>query len=373
MSLVRVRELVIKEFIVLFRDRMNRRILFMAPIIQIVIFGYVVNYDVKDVTLAVFDQANTSQSRELVRAFDASPVFRVTLRPGNDRELEEALLEKKVDLALKIPPDFSVRIRSGQSAPVQLIADGTQSNMAQIRLAYSQAVVSGYNVRALQRIAGTKLAYGRIDDRIRTWYNPNLDSSLFFVPGIVAFIVMLISLLLTSIAVIREKEQGTMEQLLVTPLTPSEMILGKTIPYIVISIAQMALITAFARLWFDIPMAGSTLLLLAATCLFLLSTLGIGLFVSTVSATQQQAMMTTFFVMLPAFMLSGFIFPIANMPLAVRIVTYLNPLRYFLEVVRGIFLKGVSLDVLWPQYAAMAVLGAVFLSGAVARFHKRLD
>ena len=183
---------------------------------------------------------------------------------------------------------------------------------------------------------------------------------------------MLLSLLLTSIAIIKEKEAGTMEQLIVTPLKPIELIIGKTIPYIIISIAQMAVVTVFAVFWFSLPLAGSITLLLA-TCLFLLSTLGIGLFISTISSTQQQAMMTTFFFILPFFMLSGFVFPIANMPEIVQWLTYLNPLRYFLVIIRGIFLKGVGLGILWPQYAALAVLGTAVFAGAVGRFRKRLD
>jgi len=369
----RILELVRKEFIVLFRDPRNRRVLFMAPVIQILIFGYVVNYDIENIRLALFDQSRTTVSRDFVDAFEASPVFTVAYTSANDAELEDLLLDRKVDLGLKIPPDFAGRIRSGGGADVQIIADGTQSNMAAIRLAYTQLVIAAYNERTLRESLGGSFDRPRIDDRIRTLYNPNLTSRFFFVPGIVAFIVMLISLLLTSIAVIREREQGTLEQLLVTPLGPLEMILGKTIPYIAISLVQMAAITLFAKIWFGVPLAGSAVTLLAATCLFLLSTLGIGLFISTVSATQQQAMMTTFFVMLPAFMLSGFIFPIANMPLPVRAITYVNPLRHYLEIIRGIFLKGVGMEVMWLQFVELAVLGLVFLSGAVMRFHKRLD
>jgi ABC-2 type transport system permease protein len=200
-----------------------------------------------------------------------------------------------------------------------------------------------------------------------------MDSKNFFVPAIVAFVVMLLSLLLTSIAVIREKETGTLEQLIVTPLKPIEMIMGKTIPYIVISLVQMIVVTILSKFWFDVPIAGSLPLLFLATCLFLMSTLGVGLFISTVSSTQQQAMMTTFFFILPFFMLSGFVFPIANMPVVVQWLSYLNPLRFFLVILRGIFLKGVGFHVLWPQFLALTVLGIILFAGAVGRFHKRLD
>jgi ABC-2 type transport system permease protein len=245
--------------------------------------------------------------------------------------------------------------------------------MASIRISYTVIVLDRFNTAMIKELVGRELKYGKLDARIRTWYNPNLDSQHFFVPGIVAFVVMLISLLMTSIAIIKEREMGTMEQLIVTPLRPIELIIGKTIPYTIISIVQMVLVTLFALFWFEIPLAGSAAALFLATCLFLLSTLGIGLFISTISRTQQQAMMTTFFVILPIFMLSGFVFPIANMPDVVQWLTYLNPLRYFLVIIRGIFLKGVGLDVLWPQYAALAVLGIAVFTGAVGRFRKRLD
>ncbi|HLE19087.1 MAG TPA: ABC transporter permease, partial [Syntrophales bacterium] len=208
---------------------------------------------------------------------------------------------------------------------------------------------------------------------IRTWYNPNLDSQHFFVPGIVAFLIMLLSLLLTSMAIIKEKESGTMEQLIVTPLKPVELIIGKTIPYIIISLTQMVVVTLLAIFWFSLPLAGSVALLFVASCFFLLSTLGVGLFISTISSTQQQAMMTTFFFILPFFMLSGFVFPIANMPLVVQWLTYLNPLKYFLVIIRGIFLKGVGLSILWGQFALMTALGVILFTGAIMRFRKRLD
>ena len=247
------------------------------------------------------------------------------------------------------------------------------SNMASERIAYTLNVLQRFNNQLIRELYAQKMDYGKIDGRIRTWYNPNLESRIFFVPGIVAFLIMLFTLILTSMAIIREKEAGTMEQLIVTPLKSSELILGKTIPFIIIAQAQMGLVTSFAVYWFDIPMVGSIPLLIAATCLFLLSTLGIGLFISTISVTQQQAMMTTFFFILPFFMLSGFVFPIANMPAVVQWLTYLNPLRYFLVIIRGIFLKGTGIFVLWPQFLGLAVLGLIVFTGAVSRFRKRLD
>jgi ABC-2 type transport system permease protein len=287
--------------------------------------------------------------------------------------MEEGLLRGKVDLAIKIPPDFAATIRKGQTASVQIVADGTMSNMASMRIAYTATVLDKFNRETLRELYPQHMTYGKIDARIRTWYNPNLDSQYFFVPGIVAFLVMLTSLLLTSIAIIREKEAGTMEQLIVTPLTASELITGKTIPYIMLALIQMSAIIVVAIFWFEIPLIGNVFLLFFAASLFLMSTLGIGLFISTISSTRQQAMMTTFFFIMPFLMLSGFIFPIANMPQVVQWLTYLNPLRYFLVIIRGIFLKGIGLSILWPQYLALAVLGTFVFTGAITRFKKRLD
>jgi ABC-2 type transport system permease protein len=306
-------------------------------------------------------------------AFTAGRIFRITHRPADSKEMEKLFLAGQADIGIRIPPDFSSLIRRGETARVQIIADGSMSNMASVRISYAVMVIDRLNRELLKELYGRDLQYGKIDARIRTWYNPNLDSQNFFVPGIVAFVVMLISLLLTSIAIIREREAGTMEQLIVTPLKPIELIIGKTIPYTIVSIGQMVLVMLFALYWFQLPMAGSFLALFLATCLFLLSTLGIGLFISTISKTRQQAMMTTFFFILPFFMLSGFVFPIANMPVFVQGLTFLNPLRYFLIIIRGIFLKGVGLHILWPQYAALAVLGVLVFTGAVRRFRKRLD
>ncbi len=373
MSWLRIREMVRKEFIQLFRDRKNRPILILSPLIQLLVFGYVVNYDIRDIRVALLDQSLTRESRLLTDSFTAGRIFRITHLPGTPGQLEALLLAGKVDLGIKIPPDFGSRIRRGDTAAVQVIADGGMSNMASVRIAYTTMVIDRFNAELIQELYGRELKYGKIDGRIRTWYNPNLDSQHFFVPGIVAFLVMLISLLMTSIAIIKEREAGTMEQLIVTPLKPLELIIGKTIPYTIIAIGQMGMVTLLALYWFEIPLAGSVFALFLATCLFLLSTLGIGLFISTVSKTQQQAMMTTFFFILPFFMLSGFVFPIANMPTFVQWLTYLNPLRYFLVIIRGIFLKGVGLHILWPQYAALAVLGIAVFTGAVGRFRKRLD
>lgn len=373
MNWLRIRELVRKEFIQLFRDKKNRPILIIAPLVQLLVFGYVVTTDIRDITVGFLDQSKTRESRMLFDAFNTNTTFTIVYVTDRPKDLEHRLLRRKIDLAVKVGPDFSERIRKGETADVQILADGSMSNMAAVRIAYASFVIDRLNRLLIRELYPFRMDYARVDARIRTWYNPNLYSQNFFVPGIVAFLIMILTLLFTSMAIIKEKEAGTMEQLIVTPIRPFELILGKTIPYIIIALSQMIVVTLFAILWFQIPLTGSIVLLSFATCLFLLSTLGIGLFISTISSTQQQAMMTTFFFILPFFMLSGFVFPIANMPQVVQWLTYANPLMYFLIVIRGVFLKGVGLDVLWPQLVAMAIIGVVVFAGAVRRFRKRLD
>jgi ABC-2 type transport system permease protein len=373
MSWLRIRELVRKEFIQLFSDKRNRALMFIFPFIQMFVFGYVVNYDITNIRVATLDYSKTYESRKLADSFTGSKIFHITNNVADERQMTELLLREKVDMGIKIDHDFASIIRKGQTAPIQILVDGSMSNMASMRVAYTASVLDKFNRETLRELYPMNMSYGKVDARIRTWYNPNLNSQYFFVPGIVAVLIMVTAFILTSIAIIREKEDGTMEQLIVTPLKSYEFIIGKTIPYIILSLGQMAAVIVLAIYWFEIPLNGSILLLFFATCLFLLSTLGIGLFISTISATKQQAMMTSFFFILPFFMLSGFVFPISNMPEIVQWLTYLNPLRFFLVILRGIFLKGVGLDVLWPQYLALTILGIIVFSGAISRFKKRLD
>lgn len=373
MNWLRVRELVRKEFIQLFSDRRNRALLLVMPFLQMLIFGYVMNYDIKNVSMAVLDYSKTHESRSLIDSFKGSNIFHITNTVANENQMTELLLRQKIDVGIIISHDFAPVIRQGQTSPVQFLLDGSMSNMTAVRAAYIASVLDRFNREELRRLYPIHMSYGRVDARIRTWYNPNLDNQYFFVPGIVAVLIMITTFILTSIAIIREKEDGTMEQLIVTPLKSYEFIIGKTIPYIIISLALMVAVTGAAIFWFEIPFKGSLFLLFIATCLFMLSTMGIGLFISTISSTKQQAMMTAFFFILPFFMLSGFVFPISNMPEVVQWLTYLNPLRFFLVILRNIFLKGVGFDVLWPQYLALTILGMVVFSGAISRFKKRLD
>jgi ABC-2 type transport system permease protein len=281
-----------------------------------------------------------------------------------------------VGLILRIDHGFSEDLRGGRSARVQLIVDGTDSNTAAVVLGYANRITAGMSqqilLERLQRTRGRAELPGQVELESRAWFNENLVSRNYYVPGVIVIVVTLVTLLLTSMAVVREKEIGTIEQIMVTPIRPLEFVLGKTVPFALIGLIDVAIITVVGVFWFEVPVRGSVWLLFGCTCVYLLTTLGVGLLISTVSHTQQQAMMSTFFFFFPAMLLSGFVFPIANMPEVVQWLTYANPLRYFLVIVRGIFLKGIGLDILWPQLAALAVMGTLTLSLVVQKFNKTI-
>lgn len=372
--LERIKQMLRKEFLQLFRDPKMRGVVFLMPLIQLMVFGYAVTTDVQDVTTAVYDLDNSVASRELIARFEHSGYFQIVEYVGDDRRARELVDRGIVQAVIRINPGFQRDLQTGKTAPLQIIVDGTDSTTAGIVLDYSARIAGRYSEQILltrfQRLHGAAQGPGQVALQSRAWFNENLESRNFYVPGVIAIIVMLITLMLTSMAIVREKEIGTMEQVMVTPITPTEFILGKTVPFALIGFADVILITVVGVFWFDVPIRGNLLLLLLATGLYLMPTLGIGLLISTVSQTQQQAMMTTFFIYLPAVLLSGFMFPIANMPPIIQGLTYLNPLRYFLVIVRGIFLKGIGLEILWPQMVALAVLGVITLWLASRRFRK---
>lgn len=382
----RIAEIVRKEFRQVFRDPRLRTVLILPPIVQSILFGYAVNMDVEHARIAWLDADRTVESRDLRAEFEGSLSFRITHFPDSDIEAGHLLDEGEVMAAVRVLPGFGRDVARGETAAVQLLVDGANSNTASIVQEYARRAVSRYSARQGQAQLNQKLL-GRlggegppvsmrlpsIDIRTRVWFNENLVSRNYFVPGVVVNIIALVTLMLTALAIVREKEIGTMEQLIVTPIQPLELMLGKTIPFALVGLVQMAALTLLARFLFFVPFRGSEWVLLASTILFLLTTLGCGLFISTISRTQQQAMMATFFFFFPALLLNGFAFPIASMPEAVQWVTYLNPVRYFMEIVRGVFLKGLGFMDLWPQMLAMAVLGVSVIGFSAKRFHKRLD
>lgn len=366
-SIERIRQMVVKEFIQIFRDKRMKAIVFVLPLLQTMVFGYAVTTDVNNIPTAIYDLDRSLESRELARRFAASGYFRIMATPGSPARLQELLDRATVTVALQINRGFSSDLKRRVPASIQVLADGTDSNTATVALDYANRIIQTY-AQELSRVN----APVKIDVLTRAWYNPELKSKNYNVPGVIAMVIMLTSLLLTSMAVVREREIGTMEQLMVTPLRPAEFILGKTIPFALIAFFDMVLVTGFAVLMFDIPIRGSLYLLPLSTAIYLLSVLGIGLFVSTLAKTLQQALMATFLFYMPAVLLSGFMFPIENMPAIFQYMTYANPLRYFLVIIRGLFLKGNGIAILWPQMAALFTVGITVITLSSLRFRKRL-
>lgn len=379
----RLKHMLIKEFIQIFRDPRMKAVLIGTPIMQLFVIGYAVTTDVTDVATVVLDLDRSQETRELIRRFESSGYFRVVRQVDSPRTLRQLIDRGEAKAALHFDPGFSRDLARGRTAVVQVIVDGTDSNTAGVVMDYANRIINQVSRERLQEsLAGRRLGAGTlavsqwtlpgIDLRARAWYNPDLRSRNYYVPGVIAILIMLTLLLMTSMAIVREREIGTMEQLLVSPIRPSELILGKTLPFALIGFFDVALITTVAVLWFAIPIRGSLALLFGATAIYLLPVLGVGLFISTISKTQQQALMATFFFFQPAMLLSGFAFPIANMPEAIQYLTYLNPLRYFLIIIRGVFLKGNGIEVLWPHMLALFLLGVTVLGASTLRFHKRL-
>ena len=372
----RIRQMLVKEFIQVFRDPRMRTVIFIIPCVQTIIIGYAVTLDVRDVRTAVYDLDNTQQSRDVVAAFVHSGYFRVVEYVDSEDRARELVDRGRVSMVLQMNRGFSEELQAGRTAQVQVIVDGTDSNTAGIVLGYAGRITAALSERIVvdrfARLTGMHREANLVDLRSRAWFNENLESRNYFVPAVIVVVVTLVTLLLTSMAVVREKEIGTMEQIMVTPITPVEFVLGKTVPFALIGFADVIIVTLVGTLWFGVPVRGSLLLLMFATGLYLMTTLGAGLLISTISQTQQQAMMSTFLFFFPAMLLSGFAFPIANMPQVVQWLTLANPLRYFLVIVRGIFLKGVGADVLWRELATLAGMGISTLWLVSRRFHKTL-
>jgi ABC-2 type transport system permease protein len=374
--LERLRTMMRKEAIVVLRDPRMRTVVFVAPIIQLVIFGYAANTDVRHVRTAVLDLDNTPASRELVARFAGSTYFDIVSYVATADAAQSLVDRGSARAIIRLDKGFQEDLDAGRTAAVQLIVDGVDSSTAGVVLKYAGEIATAYSRqqigRRLDRLTGAGPRPGQVVLEPRVWFNENLESRNFYVPGIIANLVMLITLILTSMSIVREREIGTMEQVMVTPITPAELILGKTIPFAIISFIVVLLVTTVGVFWFGVPIRGSLVLLAAATTLYLLSAAGLGLLVSTICKTQQQAMMSTFFIMFPAILLSGFVFPIANMPLPVQWLTLADPLRYFIVVLRGIFLKGVGISILWPQLLGLAAIGTFVVTLAAKRFHKTL-
>jgi ABC-2 type transport system permease protein len=371
-GLQRVRHLIRKEFLELRQDPRLFGLVILAPLLQLTMLGYAASTDVRDIPVLVVDQDQSAESRDLISRFEASQNFVIADSVSSPAEVDAYLDRGRAWMALVIPADYGEDIRSGRATKVQVVADGTDANSTNVALGYAGALIASY-ARELAALSGRGTAQPLIEADIRVWFNPGLESRVFMIPGILALVLLVVTVNLSAMAIVREKELGTLEQLNVTPLARWELIAGKLLPYAALGMIDVFLVIAVAVGWFEVPLRGSLMLLLGMCLVYLLSTLGLGLFVSTISHTQQQAMMTaSFFFLLPMIFLSGFIFPIENMPTWIQPLTYLIPLRYFLVILRGIFLKGIGLEVLWPQALALLAWGLAILTLATLRSTKRL-
>jgi len=365
-----------KEFLQLIQDRKMLGVSIVAPIFQLIILGYAATFDVKEIPMVVVDQDRTASSRNVVARFVSTGYLLVVENADRMGDIDELLDNGHASAAIVIPRGFEAGLGANRTTTIQFIVDGSESSSASIALNYAAIIVSRFSqdvvLEQFQRRGAARLP-ARLLAEFRVWYNPELRSRNFMVPGVLGLLLMVMTMILTSLAIVKEKELGTLEQLVVTPIRPYQLITGKLAPFLLIGIVDVFLVVVITTWVFDLPVKGGIGLLFALSLLFLMTTLGLGLFISTISRTQQQAMMTAiFFFMLPMVFFSGFVFPIENMPPIIQYISYLLPLRYFFVVVRGLFLKGVGLEVLWPQAVAMAGFGVAILSMSVLRFQKKI-
>jgi ABC-2 type transport system permease protein len=366
-----------KEFLQLRRDPRLFPVLFISPVLQLLLLGYAANLDVRDIPAIVCDLDRSASSRGFVASFVNSGYFSVRARLGRMEEIDAWLDNGRASMAFIIPRGFGDDLAGGRPAKALIIADGAESQSATIGVNYATMIAGRYNQRLiltrLERAKGAGAGPALVNAEVRIWYNPELRSRNFMVPGVLGLILMIMTISLASMGLVREKEAGTMEQLIVTPIRPHQLIAGKLVPFVLIGVVDATFVILVARGWFGIPFRGSVALLYGLSLAFMLSTLGIGLFISTISRTQQQAMFTTVFFVLPMMLLGGFVFPIENMPRFFQAVSLAVPTRYFFVIIRGIMLRGAGWPELWDQAAALLVIGTALFALSVRRFRKKLD
>jgi ABC-2 type transport system permease protein len=363
-----------KELIHIVRNRRTLAIMFLIPVVQLFLLGYAATTDVKHLSTVVLDADHTPQSRELIEAYRASNYFDISAYVADEAELAALIDRGQARAGLLIPAGYGADVTAGRTASVAFVIDGSDPNVANTVLAASQQVGQAQSMRLIERRTGISLQdMTALEIRPRVWYNPEMKSANFMVPGLIAMILFMLTSMLTSLAIVREREAGTIEQLMVTPIRPIELVVGKVTPYVAVSFFNVLEVLAIGVFWFGVPIHGSLLFLLAVSAVFLVTSLGIGIFISSVTSTQQEAMMLVWFIMLPSMFLAGFFFPIEAMPAFLRTLSYLVPLRYMLIIIRGIILKGVGLDVLAGQVGALLVFGAIIMVVAATRFRKRLE
>ena len=365
----RILALMSKEFLALLKDKRSRFVLIGPPVIQLLIFGYAATFDLRHVPYALLNEDSGYAARDMAAALRGSPSFTEVARLSHGGEIAPLIDRKGVLMVVRIGPHFSADLLNGRPASLQVIVDGRNSNTASLVVNYVRVIVDQFN-HDWAAAHGTRLPPAHIETR--AWFNPNLESRWFFLPGIVGLLTLLVTMLVTSLSVAREREHGTFDQLLVTPMRPVEILIGKALPGFIIGIAEATLIMVVTVFWFGVPLLGSLLTLYAGVLLFLLSAVRVGLMISSLAVTQQQGMLGAFFFMVPAIILSGFVTPIANMPPLVQELTLLNPMRYFLVVLRGVFLEGTPFQLLIPQFWPMAAIGVTALAIASWLFRHRM-
>ena len=374
MSLQRIIALLKKEFGQLFKDKKLLAIAFLAPVIQLTLLGFAASLDVKNISMVVCDLDKTETSRSFIQSFTNSGYFTIEYSTEDYGTIEEYVDNNKVTMALVIPAKFGDKVLRHEPANVQVLLDGSEGNTAAITMGYVNQIIVRSSTQILTEVFGGELPTGRVDAEIRAWYNPSLKSRNFMVPGVLVLILLITTTNLTAMAIVKEKEIGTLEQIMVTPIKPYELILGKLIPFTIVGLTNVCVVMSVMVFGFGIPIKGSVLLLFGLSGLFLLTSLGVGLFVSTISKTQQQAMMTAiFFMMMPMMYISGFVFPVENMPKLLQYLSMAIPMRYYLVIVRSIILKGVGLGTLWVEALMLLLMGTAILVASVLRFRKKLD
>jgi len=377
-SFARLGQMLRKEFIQTLRDPHTRFLLIGPPIIQMLVFGYAATMEVKHVALAALDLDNTQESRELISRFSGSRYFDLEKFARRRDELREGVDRGDFLLALEIHSGFAQRLRNGQGASVQVLVDCSNSNTALVALGYLSQIgarfASDYAADRLRRTAPQLASFRpQVELETRPWFNESLNSQWYFVPGVIGNLMLIMVMMLTAFAVVRERELGTLEQIMVTPIRRWEFILGKTLPFFLIGAFDSAMIATLGTLWFGVPFRGKVAVLAFGLATFIVAALGLGLLLSTISATQQQAMLASFFFNMPMITLSGFGNPISSMPVFFQKLSYINPMSHIMVVLRSVYLKGVGLEVLWPNIAAMAGLAVILLTVSVLRFHKSLE
>lgn len=363
-----------KEFIHILRDPRTLIVMFLMPVVQLMLLGYAATTDIRHLNTAVFDADRTPQSRALLDAYRASDYFEINTYAASETELGQMLDRGEIRAAMIIPAGYGDHLARGETAQVAFLIDGSDPSVATTAFSASQLVGQAENAQVIQQRLGVDVKnLGGIEIRPRVWYNPELKSAYYMIPALIGLILQYLTVILTAQTIVREREQGTIEQLVVTPIRSWELLVGKIIPYVGIAFFDLAEILVIGALWFGVPIRGSLLLLGAVSLLFLMTTLGIGLLVSTIARSQQEAMLLSFLILLPAIFLSGFFFPLEAMPGVLQAISYLIPLRYMLIVLRAIVLKGVGLDAIGSETIALAIFGVVIMAVASLRFHKRLE